>query len=99
MGPTEDECMARRQSGWSISRDGIATARGALDRFIPDSPRKEACPSADPGEAVLKDDLPRTKVLDRRERQTRVGSEHDLGRPVEETLRNGLALGTVNLRA
>ena len=36
-----------RQSGWSISSDGIATDRAAFDRFIPNSPRKLSVPWAD----------------------------------------------------
>ena len=46
MGPTELEWAARRQSGWSISSDGIATERASRDRFIPNSPRKLSVPTA-----------------------------------------------------
>ena len=40
------QCAARRQSGWSISRRGIATERAAFERFIPNSPRKLSVPTA-----------------------------------------------------
>ena len=46
MGPTDDEWAARRQSGWSISSDGMATARACYERFIPNSPRKLSVPTA-----------------------------------------------------
>src|SRR5881397_2771517 len=46
---TKDDVLAgivRRQSGWSISRLGIATARALRDRFMPNSPRKLSVPIA-----------------------------------------------------
>src|SRR4029078_11164270 len=47
IGPPAEECAARRQSGCSISSEGMATARAAFDRFMPNSPRNESVPPAD----------------------------------------------------
>ena len=54
---------------------------------------------ADAGVAMLEGNLAKPEVLDRGERQVRVGSEDDLRRPVEEALGNGLSLRTYNFSA
>ena len=54
---------------------------------------------ADRRVAVLEDDLVGPAVLDRGHRERRALGEDDLGRPVEEALRDRLALGALDVRA